>query len=182
VHAGAGGVGSFAIQLLKLWGAYVITTCSELNLEKVKTLGADLAIDYKAQRFEQVSGTVDGVFDTVGFDYEERSLGIINRGGFYTSVVTPMIINITEKGIPLGLIASAVSFFRQKIRCKRKGIRYGWSLFQPNGEALTDVMKLVAEGKITANVDTEFPLDAIIEAHRYLESGQANGKVMIRVS
>jgi NADPH:quinone reductase-like Zn-dependent oxidoreductase len=182
VHAGAGGVGSFAIQLLKLWGAYVITTCSELNLEKVKALGADLAIDYKALRFEDAAGTVDGVFDTVGFEYEERSLGIVKRGGFYTSVVTPMIINITEKGIPRGLIASAVAFARQKIRCRRKGIRYGWSLFQPNGEALAQVMKIVEEGKIAANVDTEFPLDSIIDAHRYLESGQANGKVMIYVS
>jgi NADPH:quinone reductase-like Zn-dependent oxidoreductase len=182
VHAGAGGVGSFAIQLLKLWGATVITTCSEANMDKVEALGADLAIDYKALRFEEQAGAVDGVLDTVGFDYEERSLSIVNRGGFYTSIVTPMIINITEKGIPRGLLASAGTFIRQKMRCRSKGIRYGWSLFQANGEALAYVMQRIGEHEIVANIDTEFPLDSIVEAHQYLEAGLANGKVMIGVS
>jgi NADPH:quinone reductase-like Zn-dependent oxidoreductase len=181
VHAGAGGVGSFAIQLLKLWGATVITTCSEANVDKVKALGADIAIDYKAQRFEEVAGAVDGVFDTVGFNYEERSLSIVKRGGFYVSVVTPMIINITEKGMPRGLITSAATFIRQKIRCRRKGIRYGWSLFQPNGGALAHVMSRLGEGKIVANIDTEFTLESIREAYAYLEAGRASGKVMISV-
>jgi NADPH:quinone reductase-like Zn-dependent oxidoreductase len=182
VHAGAGGVGSFAIQLLKYWGATVITTCSHANIDKVKALGADLAIDYKAQRFEEIAGAVDGVLDTVGFEYEERSLSMINGGGFYTSIVTPMIINITEKGLPRGLFASAGTFLRQKIRCRMKGIRYGWSLFQPNGVALNYVLQRIGEGKIVANIDTEFPLAAVIEAHQYLEGGHANGKVMIKVS
>jgi NADPH:quinone reductase-like Zn-dependent oxidoreductase len=179
VHAGAGGVGSFAIQLLKFWGATVITTCSAANLEKVKALGADIAIDYKAQRFEEAVGAVDGVLDTVGFEYEERSLSLLKRGGFYTSIVTPMIINITEKGVPRGLAMSAATFIRQKIRCRRKGIRYGWSLFQPNEEALAYVMKCIVEGTIVANIDTEFGLDSVAQAHEYLESGQANGKVLI---
>jgi|TARA_B110000503_G_C7171531_1_gene424531 NADPH:quinone reductase-like Zn-dependent oxidoreductase len=182
VHAGAGGVGSFAIQLLKLWGATVITTCSEANMDKVKALGADLAIDYKAERFEEKAGAVDGVLDTVGFEYEERSLSIVNRGGFYASIVTPLIMNITDKGIPSGLLVSAGTFIRQKIRCRGKGIRYGWSLFQPNGEALAYVMQCIGERKIVAHIDTEFPLDSIIEAHQYLEAGLANGKVMICVS
>ena len=182
VHAGAGGVGSFAIQLLKLWGATVLTTCSAANLEKVKSLGADQAIDYKTQRFEEAAGAVDGVFDTVGFDYQERSLSIIDRGGFYVSIVTPLVTNITEKGIPRGLLVSAGTFLRQKIRCRKKGIRYGWSLFQPNGEALAYVMARVGEKKIVANIDAEFPLESIVEAHHYLEGGRANGKVMIRIS
>ena len=182
VHAGAGGVGSFAIQLLKFWGATVITTCSAANQDKVRALGADLAIDYKKQRFEEVSGSVDGVFDTVGFDYEERSLGIVSPGGFYCSVVTPLVKNVTEKGIPRGLFVSGLTFIRQKIRCRRKGIRYGWSLFQPNGEALAYVMKLLGEGSIMATIDSEFPLDSIVEAHQYLEAGRANGKVIISMS
>ncbi|MFT5482056.1 MAG: NADPH:quinone reductase-like Zn-dependent oxidoreductase [Halieaceae bacterium] len=182
VHAGAGGVGSFAIQLLKLWGATVITTCSEANMDKVKALGADLAIDYKAQQFEDAAGAVDGVLDTIGFDYEARSLSIITRGGFYTSIVTPMIINITEKGIPRGLLVSAAAFIRQKMRCRRKGIRYGWSLFKSNGEALSYVMKCIRDDGIVANIDSEFGLDSIVQAHQYLEAGQANGKVMIRVA
>ncbi|MFT5335170.1 MAG: NADPH:quinone reductase-like Zn-dependent oxidoreductase [Halioglobus sp.] len=182
VHAGAGGVGSFAIQLLKLWGATVITTCSATNFEKVRSLGADLAIDYKAQRFEEAAGDVDGVFDTVGFEYEERSLSIIKRGGFYTSIVTPLIMNITDKGIPRGLLVSASTFVRKKIRCKIKGVRYGWSLFQINAEALATVMGYLEEGKIVASIDAEFDLESITEAHRYLEGGQANGKVMICVA
>jgi NADPH:quinone reductase-like Zn-dependent oxidoreductase len=182
VHAGAGGVGSFAIQLLKFWGASVITTCSAANQDKVRALGADLAIDYKEQRFEKAAGKVDGVFDTVGFDYEERSLGIVSPGGFYVSVVTPLVKNITEKGIPQGLFVSGLTFFRQKIRCRIKGIRYGWSLFQPNGEALTYIMKLVGDGKIVATIDTEFPLGSIVDAHQYLEEGRANGKIIISMS
>jgi NADPH:quinone reductase-like Zn-dependent oxidoreductase len=181
VHAGAGGVGSVAIQLLKLWGATVIATCSDTNLDKVAGLGADVAIDYKVERFEDVAGSVDGVLDTVGFDYEKRSLGIVNRGGFYVSVVTPLIMNITEKGIPRGMLASATTFLRQKIRCRSRGIRYGWSLFQPNGEALVYIMENVEKGSIVANIDAEFPLDAIAEAHQYLEGGRANGKVLISI-
>ncbi|MEH6517854.1 MAG: zinc-binding dehydrogenase [Halioglobus sp.] len=182
VHAGAGGVGSFAIQLLKLWGATVITTCSAKNLEKVRSLGADLAIDYKAQRFEDAAGDVDGVLDTVGFEYEERSLRIIKPGGFYASVVTPLIMNITDKGIPRGLLVSASVFVRQKVRCRIKGVRYGWSLFQVNGAALATVMEYLGKGKIVATIDAEFDLRSISDAHRYLEEGQANGKVMICVS
>ncbi|MFT6365310.1 MAG: NADPH:quinone reductase-like Zn-dependent oxidoreductase [Bacteroidia bacterium] len=182
VHAGAGGVGSFAIQLLKLWGATVITTCSATNLEKVRSLGADLAIDYKTQRFEDVAGDVDGVLDTVGFEYEERSLSIVKRGGFYTSIVTPLIMNITDKGIPRGLLVSASVFVRKKIRCKIKGVHYGWSLFQINGEALATVMKYLEEDKIVANIDAEFDLKSVADAHQYLEEGHANGKVMICVS
>ncbi|MFT5482219.1 MAG: NADPH:quinone reductase-like Zn-dependent oxidoreductase [Halieaceae bacterium] len=182
VHAGAGGVGSFAIQLLKQWGATVITTCSESNFEKVRSLGADLAIDYKAQRFEDAAGDVDGVFDTVGFDYEKRSLGIIKRDGFYTSIVTPLIMNITDKGIPHGLLVSASAFVRQKIRCKIKGVSYGWSLFQTNGEALAIVMDFLEQNKIAATIDAEFDLESITEAQLYLEEGQANGKVIICVS
>ena len=93
-----------------------------------------------------------------------------------------MIINITEKGIPRGLLASAATFIRQKIRCRRKGIRYGWSLFQANGEALAYVISRLGEGKIVANIDAEFTLESVIEAYEYLEAGRASGKVMIAVS
>lgn len=182
VHAGAGGVGSFAIQLLKLWGASVVTTCSEANIEKVKSLGADLVIDYKTQQFEDLAGPVDGVLDTVGFDYERRSLRIVSQGGFYVSVVTPLIINITEKGLVPGLLRSAFTFIGQKVHCRRKNIRYGWSLFEPNGEALSYVMKCLSEGKIAANIDRQFMLDETGDAQQYLESGQANGKVLVCVS
>jgi NADPH:quinone reductase-like Zn-dependent oxidoreductase len=181
VHAGAGGVGSFAIQLLKYWGATVITTCSAANLDKVIWLGADVAIDYKANQFEYVAGSVDGVFDTVGFDYEERSLSIVKKGGFYVSVVTPMIMNITEKGLPLGMLTSAATYARQKLRCRRKNVRYGWSLFQPNGAALAYVLEKMEKGHIVANIDSEFSLDSISEAHQYLETGRGSGKVMISI-
>ena len=182
VHAGAGGVGSFAIQLLKLWGATVVTTCSNVNVDKVKSLGADLAIDYKTEPFEDLAGAVEGVLDTVGFDYEPRSLSIVSQGGFYVSVVTPLILNITERGLVSGLLRSAVTFIRQKIHCRRKSVRYGWSLFEPNGEALAYVMKCMSEGNIVATIDRQFPLEETSDAQQYLESGHANGKVLVCIS
>jgi NADPH:quinone reductase-like Zn-dependent oxidoreductase len=91
-------------------------------------------------------------------------------------------MNITDKGIPRGLLVSASAFVRQKIRCKMKGVSYGWSLFQTNGEALAIVMSYLEQNKIAATIDAEFDLESITEAQLYLEEGQANGKVMICLS
>ena len=89
VHGGAGAVGVYAIQLAKHLGAQVVTTASAHNVERLKTIGADLVIDYRTERFEQRSGEVDFVLDSQGGDTRERSWALLKRGGVLASMLRP---------------------------------------------------------------------------------------------
>ena len=98
VHGGTGGVGSFSIQFLKAWGAEVTVTCSAENIPLAHSLGADKAIDYKQGDFSQLIQGYDVVFDTIGFDYEHRSLRVLKayQGASYVSIVTPYITFLSK--------------------------------------------------------------------------------------
>src|SRR5437868_11716533 len=87
IHGGSGGVGSFAIQIAKARGAKVIATASTANQDLLKQLGADVAIDYTKQKFEDVAKDVDVVLDSVGKDTLARSYGVVKKGGFIVTLV-----------------------------------------------------------------------------------------------
>lgn len=89
IHAAAGGCGSFAVQLAKVCGAYVIGTSSAVNIDFLKSLGADVCIDYNKTRFEEVVNDVDVVFDLVGAETQERSWRILRKDGILVSIVRP---------------------------------------------------------------------------------------------
>lgn len=89
IHAGSGGVGSLAVQLAKLRGAFVIATTSERNRDFVKSLGADEVIDYRSQRFEEVVNDVDVVFDTIGGEVQESSWSVLKPDGILVSIISP---------------------------------------------------------------------------------------------
>jgi len=100
IHGGSGGVGSFAIQLAKARGAKVIATASAANQDLLKQLGADVAIDYTQQKFEDVAKDVDVVLDSVGKDTLARSYGVVKKGGVIVSIVArPDKTELDKRGI-----------------------------------------------------------------------------------
>jgi len=184
VHGGSGGIGSFAIQLLKAWGGHVATTCSTEKLEKVKALGADLVIDYKKQDFSQLISNYDVVLDTVGGDNEQKSIQVLKKDGnaHYVTLVTPVLRAIDDKGFLWGGFLALTELLRKKKACKKLGIHYHWGLFKSDAGALATVKDLIENDKIRPVVDRVFPLDKLTYAHGYAETGKAFGKVSIEVS
>ena len=187
IHGGSGGIGSFAIQLLKAWGAYVATTCSTAKVERVKLLGADQVIDYQRQDFTAELHDFDLVLDTVGGDCEAKSQKVLKKKSdasfkpCYVSLITPVLGNIDQYGLLAGLVRSIVTLLGKKRQSKKEGIRYEWALFKPNSHALEEVKTLIEQDKIKTLIDRVFSLPDIVDAHRYVESGNVLGKVVIEV-
>ena len=185
VHAGAGGVGSFAIQLLVAWGAHVATTCSTRNVGLVKRLGAHEVIDYTQQDYADVLRDYDMVYDTLGFEAEAPSLSVLkqNAGAQYASIVHPLMPLTDRYGLPVGALVAGATFARRKLTQRlRYGRGYHWSLFSPNGAALEQIGKLAEEGRIHAVIDRVLPLEEIAAANEHVESRRAQGKVVLSLA
>ncbi|MCU7496835.1 MAG: zinc-binding dehydrogenase [Ignavibacteria bacterium] len=167
IHAGAGGVGSFALQLAKISGARVATTCSPKNIDLVRSLGADIAIDYRKEDFakaffrETGGELADVVFDTVGGDTTARSMEITKKFGRIVSIV-----NISGN-INAGHRKNIVLYLLFLERAKHK---------------IEMMRTLVEEGKIRTAVDSVFPLNRVADAHRKIEQGGVRGKIILQVS
>ena len=159
IHAGAGGVGSLAIQLAKSAGAHVIATASAGNEALVRDLGADEFVDYRSQRFEDVLDGVDVVLDTIGGDTLKRSITLLNPGGRLISVV----------GTPDAAALAAV------------GATGGAIMVQPSSEALGQIAQLIDAGTVRVLIDSVFPLSEVRAAHQKSETGRARGKIVLEV-
>lgn len=160
IHAAAGGVGSFAVQLAKWKGARVIGTASGANHDLVRELGADEVIDYTTTRFEQAVRDVDVVFDTVGGDTLARSWGVLKRGGFLVGVVEP----------PDQATAAA------------HGVRSAHVFIQPDKAKLTKLAELIDAGVVRPQVSTVLPLAEARRAHELSQTGHTRGKIVLRVA
>jgi alcohol dehydrogenase len=184
IHAGSGGVGTIAIQLAKYLGARVTTTASAKNHALVKSLGADLAIDYRDQRFEEIVKDQDIVFDTQGGDTLVRSFEAVKAGG----------VVVTIGGRPDGKFARAwglslplvwvLEFLNRKVDrlAREKGVHFEYLFMHASGRELEEIGALVDQGVIKPVLDQIFPLEAAPEAISYVESGRAVGKVVVRVA
>lgn len=183
IPRGAGGVGSFAIQLMKAWGAEVATICSTRNVDLVRSLGADIVVDYKKDDFAESLHEFDVAFDTA-FDTEEKLLGTLRQGAnaMYVSIVTPKIHMMDQYGVEEGLARANAYLQDRQTEQGALGRRYDWSFMEPNGAALTEIAELVDAGKIRAVVDRVYPMDKIAEGHDYCETKQAQGKIVIQVA
>lgn len=159
IHAGAGGVGSFAIQLARNAGARVIATASGNSLEVARRLGADQMIDYKAQAFEDAASDVDVVLDTIGGDTQARSFGVLRRGGHLASTVSP----------PDEALAQA------------HDIRADFVFHQSDALRLAALLDQIAAGTLTVLIDRTEPLDRFGEAFAYQASGRARGKIIVQM-
>ncbi len=163
IHAGAGGVGGFAIQFAHWVGATVYTTASEANHEYVHQFGADIVIDYKKEDFVQrilkdLPEGVDAVFDTVGGNTLEKSYQVVKNGGRLASIVQPP----KKEGLS-------------------KDIHTEYVFVQPNGEQLTKISMLIEEGKIVPLDVKEMPLSEAPKAIDQIIQGHTRGKIVLNV-
>ena len=183
IQAGSGGVGTFAIQLAKHLGASVATTTSGSNVELVKSLGADVVVDYKKDDFETILHGYDVVLNSQDPKTLEKSLRILKTGGKLISISGPPDPEFAEEiKAPwyLRLIMKLLSAGVRK-KAKRLGVSFSFLFMRAQGDQLKQITSLIDSGIIRPVMDKVFPFEATNEAMRYVESGRAKGKVVVKV-
>ena len=183
IQAGSGGVGTIAIQLAKHLGATVATTTSADNFDLVRSLGADVAIDYKTQDFETILKDYDLVLNSQDERTLEKSLRILKSGGKVISISGPPDTTFAKEIGLSWFMKTAVFFLSRKIRsqAKKLGVDYSFLLMQANGKQLSEIGKLIEQGIIRPVVDKVFSFEQMNEAMSYVSSGRAKGKVVVKV-
>lgn len=183
IHAGSGGVGTIAIQLAKHLGATVATTTSTPNLDLVKSLGADIAIDYKTTDFTNVLSDYDVVLNSLGVETLNKSLEVLKPGGKLISISGPPDPDFAkDQGASwsLKLVVSLLSFGIRK-KAKRHRVSYSFVFMRASGEQLDEITSLIDAGVMRPVVDRVFPFESTSDALAYVESGRAKGKVVVKV-
>jgi len=160
IHAGSGGVGTLAIQIAKYFGAEVTTTTSSKNKDLVKSLGADLVIDYTTQSFENELSNYDLVIDAIGGDTLTKSFKVLKKGGRLVSI----------KGQDTENLA------------KEYGVNFEWFFMSPDGEMLTEIASLISQGTIKTVIDSTYSMKEAPEAFELLAKGRARGKIVITMN
>lgn len=183
IQAGSGGVGTIAIQLAKYLGATVATTTSADNFELVKSLGADIVIDYKTQDFEAILKDYDLVLNSQDAKTLEKSLRILKSGGKVISISGPPDTAFAKEVGLSWLMKTAIFFLSNKVRqqAKKLNVDYAFLFMQANGEQLSEIGKLIETGVIRPVVDSVFSFEQMNEAMSYVSSGRAKGKVIVKV-
>lgn len=183
IHAGSGGVGTIAIQLAKHLGATVATTTSTANVELVKSLGADVVIDYRKQDFSELLREYDAVLNSLGSETLEKSLSVLKPGGKLISISGPPDPAFAKSIGGGWFFRLAVRLLSLKIRRKarRRQIDYSFLFMKANGEQLGEITKLIEADVIKPVIDRIFPFDQTPEAMTYVDSGRAKGKVVIMI-
>lgn len=185
IHAGAGGVGTIAIQLAKHLGASVATTASAAKTDVVKGLGADVVIDYRKQAFETVLHDYDVVLDTVGGETLDKSLQVLRPGGKVVSITGPPDPTFArEFGVnPVIRLAIAALSYRIRRRARRRQVTYSYLFLKASGDQLRELTALIDAGIIRPVVDSVFDFDQTRDALAHLEQGRTTaGKVVVRMT
>lgn len=160
IHGGAGGVGSFAVQLARWRGAHVTATASARDAELVRGLGAAEVIDYRAQRFEEIVADIDLVFDTAGGETWERSWDVLRPGGRLVSIAVP----------------------RPPEREHLDGKCAIWFVVEPNRAQLIDIGELIDGGHVRPIISAVLPLAEGAAAYGAGHNGRGPGKVVLRIA
>jgi NADPH:quinone reductase-like Zn-dependent oxidoreductase len=183
VPAGSGGIGTFAIQLAKYFGAKVGTTTSTGNVQLVTGLGADEVVDYKKQKFEQVLHGYDVVLGTLRGDEIEKAVGILKPGSKIVSLIGPLdaaFARARRLNFFLEFVFGLMS--RKIMRLARKhDATYSFLFVRPDGAQLTEIGELLKSERIRPVIDKVFPFEQAKEALEYLAQGRAKGKVVVRI-
>lgn len=183
IQAGSGGVGTFAIQLAKHFGATVATTASAANFDLVKSLGADIVIDYKKDDFETILKDYDIVLNSQDTKTLEKSLKILKPGGKIISISGPPDPDFAKEiGLNwmMRLIMSLLSY-KVRNKAKKHRISYSFLFMRASGNQLSQITSLIDSGIIRPVMDKIFPFEATNEALAYVETGRAKGKVVIKI-
>ncbi|MEO6199896.1 MAG: NADP-dependent oxidoreductase [Cryobacterium sp.] len=165
IHAGSGGVGHFAVQFAKAFGAHVIATGSTRNLDFLRELGADEVIDYTATRFDEQLSGLDSVIDLIGNVHDQtgsRSLAVLRPGG--------LLVNAPTGSWPTMMHDAQAA-----------GVRATHYKVAPDARILDLITQLIDDGVVRVHVDREFDLAEGPQAHRLLEQGHTRGKIVLRV-
>lgn len=165
IQSAAGGVGHLAVQFAKLNGAYVYGTASGKNGTFLAELGVDHPINYKSEKFEEISTNVDAVMDTMGGEILYRSIACVKPGG--KVICLPSSTKNDPKALELA---------------REKNVELIWSMMQPDQKELQLFAALFEEGKLKVKVGQTFPLNEIIHAHQVMETHGVSGKIIIEVS
>src|SRR6266404_3316134 len=160
IHGGSGGVGSFAIQIAKVRGAHVIATASTANQDLLKQLGADVAIDYTKQKFEEIAHDVDLVLDPVGRDTLARSYGVVKKGGIVVTIISRC----------------------DEAELKKHEIRGASLSSHPDATELAEITKLIDDGKIKPIVSQVLPLTEAAKADAQAATHHTRGKIVLRIA
>ena len=183
IQAGSGGVGTFAIQLAKHLGATVATTTSTANVALVKSLGADVVIDYKTQDFEDVLRDYDVVLNSQDGKTLEKSLRVLKGGGKLISISGPPDPEFGKEIAAPGFVRLVMRLLSSSVRRKARGrgIGYSFLFMKASGSQLREITALIEAGAIRPVIDRVFTFESTNEALAYVESGRAKGKVVIRI-
>ena len=183
IHAGSGGVGTFAIQLAKHAGATVATTTSTDNVDLVRSLGADVVIDYKKQDFADVLRDYDVVLNSLDKVTLEKSLRVLKPGGQLISISGPPDASFARTIGASWVLRLVMSFLSNGIRAKakRRQANYSFLFMRANGAQFSEITSLIDQGIIRPVVDRVFPFASTKEAMAYVEAGRAKGKVIVSV-
>lgn len=184
VPAGAGGIGTFAIQLAKHFGAKVGTTTSTGNVELVSSLGADEVVDYKKQEFDKTLRSYDVVLGTIRGDAIEKSIGILKSGGKIVSLVGPLdaaFARTRRLNSVLTFVFWLMSHKVMRLARKRK-VTYSFLFVRPDGGQLAEIGELLRSGSIRPVIDKVFPFEQAKAALEYLAQGRAKGKVVVKIN
>lgn len=184
IQAGSGGVGTFAIQLAKHLGATVATTTSAANADLVRSLGADVVIDYKTQDFEQVLSGYDLVLHSQDAKTLSKSLNVLRPGGQLISISGPPDVPFA-KSLKMNLFLRFVMRMLSRgalKQAKTRGVGYAFLFMRADGGQLAQIAALIDAGAIRPVVDRVFPFAHTPEALAYVETGRAKGKVVIKVA
>ncbi|KAF5416777.1 MAG: Acryloyl-coenzyme A reductase [Candidatus Methanophagaceae archaeon] len=169
INGASGVVGSAAVQLAEYYGAEVTGVCSTSNLERVKSLGANKVIDYTKEDFTKTSESYDIIFDVAGKTSFSRCKRLLKQNGIYLATVpTPAIIFQM-------LLTSQIS--RRKVKFMAAGLR-------KSGKKAKDLLflkEIIEAGKLKSIIDRKYPLEQIVEAHRYVEKGHKKGNIVISI-
>jgi NADPH:quinone reductase-like Zn-dependent oxidoreductase len=160
IHAAAGGVGHYAVQMSKYLGAYVIGTSSGSNRDFVLSLGASEHIDYEKQKFEEVVKDIDFVLDTMGGEYIDRSLKVMKPGGTIISIPSGASESVRDKANAKGMIGD---MFR----------------VQSDGRNMNEIAGLLKSGNVKSYISKTFGFDEIQSAHQQIETGKTKGKIVV---
>jgi NADPH:quinone reductase-like Zn-dependent oxidoreductase len=184
IHAGAGGVGSIAIQLAKHLGATVATTTSSSNADFVRDLGADIVIDYRTQDFEQLLSGYDLVLDSLGGQNLEKSLRILKPGGKAIGISGPPDPAFARKAGLNPALRLAITALSSKIRrqARKLGVSYEFLFMRASGDQLRQISALVDDGVLRPIVGKVFTFDQTPQALQSLAAGGIRGKAVLAVT
>ena len=183
IQAGSGGVGTFAIQLAKHLGATVATTTSAGNVALVKSLGADVVIDYKTDDFEKVLSGYDVILNSQDGKTLEKSLSVLKPGGQLISISGPPDPKFADEIKSPWFVKQVIRALSFGIRskAKRHDVSFSFLFMKASGSQLRQITPLIESGVIRPVIDKVFPFASTNDASAYVESGRAKGKVVIKV-